>query len=323
MRGLTLAIALLLAAALTACGGGASTPRSAGETAPGFPVTITHKFGTTTIPAPPKRIVALSFEEDALSLVGLATVGRTDNAFESGRPYPWQVGKVDLTASTPVVDANGMVAFERIAALRPDLILATNFYGLEEAYPTLSQIAPTIGYQTGLGKSSWRDIATVIGKAVGREPEMNRAIAELDRYLTTYAERLPGLKGKTFSGGYYYAPGSIVVGTDPNGQTARLLAQLGMVMSPRLATGAFNATWSAERFGDLDSDFLVVSFARPELRAELLGNPLFANLRAVRDGRVFEGDRFTGAAGNNPTMLNIPWLREQWRPVLQRVAGSQ
>jgi iron-siderophore transport system substrate-binding protein len=316
-----LVLVLLLAGVVSACGEPRASRPAEGPTAPGFPVTITHKFGTTTIPAPPKRIVALSFEEDALSLVGLATVGRADNAFASGQPYPWQVGRVDLWHSTPVVDANGVVAYEKIAALRPDLILATNFYGLEEAYPTLSRIAPTIGYQTGLGKSSWREIATVIGKAVGREPEMNRAVADLDRYLAEYARQMPGLKGKTFAGGYYYAPGSMVVGTDPNGQSARLLAQLGMAMSPKVATGAFNATWSVERFGDLDVDFLSVSFARPELRAELTANPLFADLRDVREGRVFEGDRFTGAAGNNPTMLNIPWLRDQWRPVLERVAA--
>jgi hypothetical protein len=45
------------------------------EPAPGFPVTIEHALGTTTVPAPPTRIVALSFEEDVLSQVGVATVG--------------------------------------------------------------------------------------------------------------------------------------------------------------------------------------------------------------------------------------------------------
>lgn len=170
-------------------------------------MTITPKLGTTTIPAEPTRIVALSFEEDALSRVGISTVGHADNYYAAGEPYPWQVGEVDLSGSAPVIDAAGTVNFERIASLDPDLILATNFYGLDEAFPQLSQIAPTVGYETDWGKATWQDTAAVIGQAVGREAEMAQAVADVEEYLTDLAAELPGLQGKTHAGAYHHPPG--------------------------------------------------------------------------------------------------------------------
>jgi iron complex transport system substrate-binding protein len=43
---------------------------------------------------------------------------------------------------------------------------------------------------------------------------------------------------------------------------------------------------------------------------------------AVRDGRVYETDEFGATAGNNPTLLNVPWQLERQRDVLERVAAS-
>jgi iron complex transport system substrate-binding protein len=42
---------------------------------------------------------------------------------------------------------------------------------------------------------------------------------------------------------------------------------------------------------------------------------------AVRDGRVFESDVFGATAGNNPTLLNVPWQLQQQRAVLERVVA--
>lgn len=70
------AAALLVAAA---CGAPSQAGPAVPARAPGFPVTIEHALGTTRIPAPPTRIVALSFEEDVLSQVGMHTIGHADN----------------------------------------------------------------------------------------------------------------------------------------------------------------------------------------------------------------------------------------------------
>jgi iron complex transport system substrate-binding protein len=307
---------------VTACSAPAG-PASSAEPAPaaGFPVTIEHALGTTTIPAPPTRIVALSFEEDVLSQVGVPTVGHADNAYAPGAAYPWQQGKVDLTGSAPLGGADG-VDIEQVAALQPDLVLATGYYALPDVYERLSAIAPTVGYRRGWGEATWQATARVIGRAIGREAEVEQRVGEVERYVAALAAELPGLSGKTFSSVFYHDAGQFAVDTNPEGHTAKLLGQLGMVMSPRIVAEVVNRSLGAEQVGLVDADLVRLGFATDELRAELTASPLFLAVPAVRDGRVFESDVFGATAGNNPTLLNVPWQLEQQRAVLERVAAS-
>jgi iron-siderophore transport system substrate-binding protein len=286
----------------------------------GFPVTIEHALGTTTIPAPPTRIVALSYEEDVLSQVGVATVGRTENYYAPGSLYPWQEGAVD----PGVVPLGGMdgLDLEKVAALQPDLVLATNFYQLDSVYEGLSAIAPTVGYRTGWGEATWQDTARVIGRAVGKEAEVEQRISEVDGSVAALAAELPGLAGKTFSSVFYHDAGQFTVDTNPEGHTAKLLGQLGMVMSPRIVAEVANRSLGAEQVGMIDADLVRLGFATDALRAELTARPLFQAVPAVRDGRVFESDVFGATAGNNPTLLNVPWQLERQRAVLERVAAG-
>lgn len=310
-------MALLVAAG---CAAPSTGTEAAPAPAPGFPVTIEHALGTTTIPAPPTRIVALSFEEDVLSQVGVATVGRTENLFVPGDLYPWQEGEVE--AGIPPLGGPDGVDLEQVAALQPDLILATNHYGLPDVYERLSAIAPTVGYRTGWGEATWQDTARVIGRAVGREAEVEQQIGEVEGYISALAAELPGLAGKTFSSVYYHDTGQFAVDTNPDGQTAKLLGQLGMVMSPRVVAEVVNRSVGAEQMGVIDADLVRLGYATDTLRAELTASPLFQAIPAVRDGRVYESDVFGATAGNNPTMLNVRWQLERERAVLERVAAS-
>jgi iron complex transport system substrate-binding protein len=305
---------------LAGCAGPAPEEAPAAAPAPGFPVTIEHALGTTTIPAPPTRIVALSYEEDVLSRIGVAVVGRTENYYAPGSLLPWQEGAVD-PAAVPLGGPAGL-QLERIAALDPDLILATNYYELETVYEGLSAIAPTVGYRTGWGEATWQDTARVVGRAVGQEAAVEQRIGEVDGGVAALAAELPGLSGKTFSSVFYHDAGQFTVDTNPAGHTAKLLGQLGMVMSPRIVAEVRNRSLGAEQMGLIDADLVRLGFATDGLRAELTASPLFQALPAVRDGRVYESDVFGATAGNNPTMLNVPWQLERQRDVLERVAAS-
>ena len=61
--------ALAVGGLLSACGSdddttGAGSDASSGATAASvFPVTVTHKFGTTTVPSAPKRVVSVGVTE--------------------------------------------------------------------------------------------------------------------------------------------------------------------------------------------------------------------------------------------------------------------
>ena len=91
---LTGSLSAALVAGLAACNSSASTEASdeLGATEQTvFPVTVTHKYGDTVVPAEPKRVVVVGFtEQDILLALGVAPVAATE--WYGEQPYavwPW------------------------------------------------------------------------------------------------------------------------------------------------------------------------------------------------------------------------------------------
>ncbi|MGW6550304.1 iron-siderophore ABC transporter substrate-binding protein, partial [Streptomyces sp. NPDC055051] len=93
-----MAVAVVAALALSACGGGSEKEEAkpgaatSGSGAPSvFPVTVEHKYGSTTIDEEPKRVVTLGLsDQDAVLALGIKPVGAVDWFKED--PYgkwPW------------------------------------------------------------------------------------------------------------------------------------------------------------------------------------------------------------------------------------------
>lgn len=329
MRGIARSLVAVWAAgammvAVAACGSDddSGTPQATSASAgASFPVTIQHAFGSTTIPAQPTKIVALSYEEDTLAALGITPIAYAANVYKPDGVFPWLEGKIDLSKST-ALETSGDLNLEQIVSLGPDLILATNFYGLADYYDRLSEIAPVVAYDKDAGISTWQEVSTVIGKAVGREADVVQAIAATEKTISDTAAELPGLKDKTFSYSFYYEPNGLAVIDDPETISIQLYDQLGMVLSPSVTENVVDRSLSMEKISALDADFLMIGFATDELRAELQANQLYQQIPAVVAGRAQEVDAFTAGAVNNPTILNIPWQLDQLRPTLTKVAGA-
>jgi iron complex transport system substrate-binding protein len=118
----------------------------------------------------------------------------------------------------------------------------------------------------------------VIGRAVGKEAEVEQQFREVDGMVAGLAAELPGLAGKTFSSVFHHDPGQFTVDTNPEGHTAELLGQLGMLMSPRVVAEVVNRSVGAERMGVIDADLVRLGYASDELRAQLTASPLFQAL---------------------------------------------
>ena len=116
------------AAFAAACG---SKP---GEVADDGSVTVKHVFGETKVLAPPMRVVSAGLtEQDDLLAVGVIPIAVTD--WFGGEPFgvwPWAQPKLGGTQPAVLNLVDG-VAVDQIAALRPDLIVATNA-GLDQRH---------------------------------------------------------------------------------------------------------------------------------------------------------------------------------------------
>src|SRR3979409_1432170 len=176
------------AALVAAC----SSPKP-GEVVKDGSVTVKHIFGDTKIAAPPKRVVSAGFpEQDDLLAVGVVPIAVTD--WFGGEPFgvwPWAQPK--LGGAQPVVlNLNDGIQVDQIAALKPDLIVATNAGLDQDTYTKLSAIAPTIA-QSGPDAffEPWKDQATAIGQAAFKADGMATLIAGVDEKFTTAGKNNP------------------------------------------------------------------------------------------------------------------------------------
>src|SRR3954470_16105337 len=123
-------------AALSACGSSdsdsssaapatATTANAAADEA-AFPATIAHRYGTTTITSRPKRVVVVGLrEQDALLALGVVPVGTTEwYGDHHGAIFPWAKKALGNAPLPKKLDFTDGVEFEKVAALRPDLIVA-------------------------------------------------------------------------------------------------------------------------------------------------------------------------------------------------------
>src|SRR3954447_14446198 len=149
VRGTLAALAALTV--LVGCGSTDAGEGDGGAAASGdgaFPVSIEHTFGTTTVEQQPERVVVLGWSaQDVVYALGVTPVGMPSYTYGGGDDgaLPGDDEYYDAAKTPPLDPAEGP-PLEDIAALRPDVILAT-YEGFDEAtYDDLSRIAPTVAY---------------------------------------------------------------------------------------------------------------------------------------------------------------------------------
>ena len=170
---------------LSGCAGGVAS--SPGDS-PASTHEVTHARGTTTVGSDPQRVVALEpLELDTAVSVGITPVGAAVANMVNGVPdYLGVEGVIPVgTVSEPDLEA--------IAALKPDLILGTESRH-SALYDQLSAIAPTVFIATQA--DPWRENASLIGEALGREDEVQKAVDAVDARCGEIADAYD-LDGKT------------------------------------------------------------------------------------------------------------------------------
>jgi iron complex transport system substrate-binding protein len=275
-------------------------------------------FGETKVPAAPKRVVSAGYtEQDDLLAVGVVPIAVTN--WWGDQPFgvwPWAQPKLG-GAQPEVLDLSNGVQIDRIAALKPDLIVATNAGIDEDTYKKLSQIAPTIP-QSGQDAffEPWKTQAAAIGRAAFKFDEMAALVKAVEDKFTEIAKNNPQFSGKKA----LLLEGAIV-GDAVNVLAPRwrsdFLTQMG------LAIPEIGGTITRDQMAPmLDSaDVLIWSTESDDQQAALLADPTVAKLRATTGNRnVFTGKDLAGAiAFASP--LSYPVVADQLTPALAKALG--
>lgn len=328
-RWLILAAATLVGAA---CGdsGPAATPAAPSEALAGaFPVEIEHKFGTTRIEKVPERVLALGYQEhDAIFALGVAPVAvRYWFGSETDVIFPW--AKDEAAGARPEIlkMTYGELNYERITALRPDVILGVYSGITEKEYETLSRIAPTVAQTSAYVDFGvpWQDMTRTVGRALGRSDRAESQVAALEARFQAVRDRHPEWKGRSVVvATYRQGKGtfSFFASQDPR---SRFFTSLGFSVPKAIddATGGkFFGEVSAERLSLLDTDLVVwdqLTYVDGG-KATVAGDALVGQMRAARDGRsiFLEGELENAFAFN--TVLSLAFVLDGVVPMIEAAA---
>ncbi|WP_328914904.1 MULTISPECIES: ABC transporter substrate-binding protein [unclassified Streptomyces] len=283
---------------LAACGNDAHDNGSA-PAASSAPRSLTGAYGTVRAPGKPRRVVALS--KAALSTlldVGLTPVG-TDNGEAEVALTQYRT----VVKGLPTVGEYGAFDVEKIAALRPDLVIAFDTYVDAALYRKLSAIAPTYALRTAQGVIPWQQATAAFADAVDRNDRLNSLKSTYDARLAAvraqYAAELTGHRWEVVQAAaagtfYRYLPSS-----DPSAILGELGAKLGNAGAKGANYWGHDLSYETidQQLGAADVILSVAVGSEP-----LLAQPLWKKLPAARAGHVYTTDllfpsSYSGALG--------------------------
>lgn len=317
----------LLLTGATACGTGAEKPggkQGADAENRAFPVTVEHKYGSTTIEESPRRVVTVGYtDQDALLALGLAPVGTMKWADGDlpGAIGEWARGHLGDSPLPEVLDDSAGVPFERVAALQPDLVLGL-YAGLSQNdYDTLSRIAPTVvgtDHYPDYG-IPWQDLTTTVGRAVGKPGEARGLVEDLEQRIADVRTKHPAFEGAsamvatTHDGYFLYGE------VDPRTQFMQQVGFRYPDSARKLIGDRFGANLSAERTDVLDQDVVVWIVDDSGKGSAALDNDAVYQQRRVareeREIRIQTGSPY-GQAFSFASVLSLPFVLERLVPQL-------
>ncbi|MGI8329567.1 iron-siderophore ABC transporter substrate-binding protein [Actinomadura scrupuli] len=330
MRRLAAAGALVLGFGLVTACGDSDTPADppVSASAGAFPVTITHKLGTTKIDIAPKRIVALGeADQDTLLALGVQPVGMAElTGVEADGLAPWSAPKITGTRPTLLKVGESGFSLERIAALKPDLILAAGDFYIDKEYAKLSRLAPTVAYQTGPAEDGWQSIAAQVAKAIGRTADGQKLVTDVETKIGSVRTTYPELTGKAFALTSVFPSGNIGVMKSDADTSVKLFDLFGLVLPDQLKKlpgEGFAAELSMEKVKVLDVDVLLSHYNDdPATQKKIEGNKLFGSLNVVRRGSYVPLDLKSFWPLRTPTPLSVPYVVDQIVPRIAKAAKA-
>ncbi|MFC8093339.1 ABC transporter substrate-binding protein [Streptomyces sp. NPDC057301] len=298
LRGIGRLIAALLTvvlgtAVLAACGSSDSAESDTAKAAndgSAFPRTLKTVMGEVKIPSQPKRVVVLDTGElDDVTLLGIDPVGAVAPHFKTSGGFPTYLnGELKDTVDVgPLLEPN----LEKIASVKPDLILSSKVRH-EKVYDKLSAIAPTVFTETTGGV--WKENLKVQAEALGLEKEAAAKLKEYETQAKALGEAIRKKDGGTMPTAsvvrFIAGPTRLY---QSNSYSGVVLNDIGFQRPRSQVSDDPEVTMkdvSPEEIDQADADLIFVTAADAEdktQKKQVVSNPVWKDLPAVKDGKVF------------------------------------
>ncbi|MFC5926455.1 iron-siderophore ABC transporter substrate-binding protein [Micromonospora vulcania] len=284
-----------------------------------FPVTVTTAFGDITIPQQPKRVVTLGWSDAEVALaLGVQPVGDADwMAFGGDGQGAWNQGRY----TTPPQKVGTLeVDMEKVAALKPDLILDTRSSGDKTRYDQLAGLGvPVVDIPVGAQayRTTWEQQLDLVSKALGKTAEAAKLKADLDAQFASVAAANPNFKGKTVSAGVKTSRGwGAYVSGDGR---VDFLQKLGFQDAPaieQLKGDSFSVQLSQEQVGKLDADLTTI-FMIGVTADEVKSDKLLQAVPSVKAGHVvYLDDKSISTAFSSNSVLGLKYALDKVPPLI-------
>lgn len=238
----------------------------------------------------------------------------------------WGAGEFD-PAKTTLLDTGDKYPFEKIAALKPDVILAP-YEGFDEAtYKILSGIAPTVAYPGAPWQTTWQDQTLLVGEALGKKADAEKLITGIQDKIAQVASEHPEFKGKTITVGSFGPDNYVYLPGDPRVQ---ILNEMGFQNAPGVEAlektntkKEFSLAISKEKIADVDADVLV-AYVDGIGTQKFLSDPVFSSLGAVKRGGAYAlQDQQVISGMSAVSVLSVPWVLDKMLPGLTKAAQAK
>jgi iron complex transport system substrate-binding protein len=299
-------VGLGFAVGLTAACGiipGQSDDSSVTTLPPGTPTRlIRHAMGTTQVPVQPKRIVVLDTAAlDSAIALGIKPIGTI--FFQSPPTY-----LNNQVQGIEVIGLNNNPNLEKVLSLKPDLILG-NKISSEQFYSKLAKAAPTV-LTEGSGRSGdWQENFQLYADALGRSPQAKVLLEQYQQRATELKQRLQQR---------FPQPPVVSIVATGNKQigaytqrsfSGSVFQDVGLARPPaQEKPERWAIQVSPEEFASLDGDaiFLIEAPGIPNsLTVQAFKtDPVFSNLNAVKQGRVYPVNAEVWTAGRSILAAN-------------------
>lgn len=321
---------------LAACASPTPAVEDAASSGEGYPITIEHALGTTTIDAKPQRVATVNWANQEVPLaLGVVPVGMAAANFgddDGDGILPWVEAKLEeLGGEEPVLfDETDGIDFEAVADTAPDVILAAYSGLTQEDYDTLSEIAPVVAYPETAWATSWRDVIKFNSEGMGMAAEGDQLISDLETEISDAAAKYPQLAGKSTMFLTHVDPTDLseVSFYTAHDTRSAFFEDLGLstpksVADASAANDEFSGTVSAEQvdvFSDVD---IIVTYGDDTLVDTLEGDPLLSQMPAVKNQAIvaLDGAGPMGTAAN-PTPLAISWVLDDYLALIAAAADK-